>query len=107
MYETVLSLPDSEKTKQFTIAQLIKDVKQIDFAGTFIFYINKNLEKAEGRGLLVRLFHSYSEYSNERQFYELTGLATKTKLTLAEWSSWIFTELQAIRAVTMEEYSDD
>lgn len=107
LYETVISLTESEKNKQFGIAQLIKEVKETDFAETLCGYINQTLPKAEGRGLLIALLHSDSVYKNDREFYGLTGLAAKSKLTLSEWASWIFRELQAIRAVAIEENSDD
>lgn len=107
LYETVISFTESEKNKQFGIAQLIKEVRESDFAETLCGYINQTLPKTEGRGLLIALLHSDSVYKNDREFYGLTGLAAKSKLTLSEWASWIFRELQAIRAVTIEENSDD
>ena len=107
LYETVISFTESEKNKQFGIAQLIKEVRETDFAETLCRYINQTLPKTEGRGLLIALLHSDSVYKNDREFYTLTGLAAKSKLTLSEWASWIFRELQAIRAVAIEENSDD
>lgn len=107
LYETVTSLTEFEKNKQFSIAQLIKEVRETNFAETLCGYINQTLPKAEGRGLLIALLHSDSVYKNGREFYRLTGLTAKSKLTLSEWASWIFRELQAIRAVAIEESSDD
>jgi len=107
LYETVFSLPDSEKNKQFGIVQLIKEVKEADFGKSLCGYINNTLPRSEGRGLLIMLLLSDSVVSNDHKFQELTGLNAKSKLTISEWSAWIFRELQAIRAVTHEESSDE
>ncbi|HDS7500264.1 TPA: hypothetical protein QHU55_002559 [Klebsiella aerogenes] len=107
LYETVLSLPDYEKTKQFGISQLIKEVKKTAFAKSLCDYINNTLPKAEGRCLLVALLQSDAVYSNDSEFNKLTGLAAKSKFTLSEWSTWIFRELQAVRAVVHGEDSND
>lgn len=107
LYETVFSLPDSDKSKQFGIAQLIKEVKETDFGQSLCEYINNTLPKSEGRGLLMMLLHSDSVLSNDRKFHQLTGLTAKSKFTTSEWSAWVFRELQAIRAVIHEESSDD
>jgi hypothetical protein len=107
LYESVLSLQAVEKAKQTGLAQLVKEIQQSQYADSLCKYLDSIFTEVQGRGPLLRLLRSHSISPDEARFHELTGIASKTKLSNSEWAAWVFRELQAVRAVASGASADD
>ncbi|QNX18070.1 GTPase-associated system all-helical protein GASH [Acinetobacter seifertii] len=106
LYESIFLITNHNDENQVELAQRVKEVQQSPYAASLRKYIHNYFKNIKGRGLLLRLLVS-DLHPDDKQFRELTGLAPNTQLSNAEWASWVFRELQAIRAVTSGENEDD
>lgn len=103
--ESILSIIPSQE-ENIAIGQSIIDLKQSKYAESLCIYIQNLFKDFKGRGPLLMFL--ISEFNpNDEQFLELTGIEPDTQLTISEWASWLFRELQAIRAVTSGEIEDE
>jgi hypothetical protein len=104
--ESISLLINDENENEVGLADRIKEVQQSLYADSLRKYIQNLFKDIKGRGPLLRFLASDLNPDN-RRFEELTGLAPDTKLSNSEWSSLVFRELQAIRAVTTGVNGDD
>ena len=106
LFESISLITNSQKEKSMGLGQRIKDVKQSEYVEPLRKYINQKYKDLEGRGPLLKLLGSNIN-PDDQQFRGLTGLTPDIQLSNAEWASWVFNELQAIRAVISGEDEDE
>lgn len=106
LFESISLITNSQKEKSMGLGQRIKDVKQSEYVEPLRKYINQKCKDLEGRGPLLKLLGSNIN-PDDQQFRGLTGLTPDIQLSNAEWASWVFNELQAIRAVISGEDEDE
>ena len=104
--ESILLLNKDENEKKVGLADRFREVQQSQYADSLRKYIQNLFKDLKGRGPISR-FLTLDLSPNNQQFGELTGLAPDTQLSNAEWASWVFNELQAIRAVISGENEDE
>lgn len=104
--ESILLLTKDENEKEVGLADRFREVQQSKYADSLRKYIQNLFKDIKGRGPILRFLTSDLSPNNQ-QFGELTGLAPDTQISNSEWASWVFRELQAIRAVTSGESEDD
>lgn len=104
--ESILLLTKDENEKEVGLADRFREVQQSKYADSLRKYIQNLFKDIKGRGPILR-FLTLDLSPNNQQFGELTGLAPDTQISNSEWASWVFRELQAIRAVTSGESEDD
>ena len=106
LFESISLITNSQKEKNIGLGQRIKDVKQSEYIEPLRKYIDQICKDFDGRGPLLKLLGSNIN-PDDQQFRGLTGLTPDTQLSNAEWASWVFNELQAIRAVISGENEDE
>ena len=106
LYESIFLLTKDETEKKVGLADRIREVQQSQYTDSLRKYIQNLFKDTRGRGPLLRFLTSDLS-PDDQQFGELTGLAPDTQISNSEWASWVFRELQAIRAVTAGENKDD
>lgn len=101
LFETVLALPGIDLANGRRVGDLVAAARQHHELAVFRETAAILVPAPSGRGPLLSLIcHPEAHASHaEEEFHRLTGLAPETELTLADWSLWIFRELQAVRAV--------
>ncbi len=104
--ESISLLTNDENENEVGLADRIKEVQQSPYADSLRKYAQNLFKDTKGRGPLLRFLTSDLS-PDDQQFGELTGLAPDTQISNSEWASWVFRELQAIRAVTAGENEDD
>lgn len=102
LFESTSLIMKSETDEGIELGQRIEDIKQSEYTEPLRNYINQTLNKFEGRSLLLNLV-ALDVNLDEAQFRKLTGLATTTRISDADWSNWVFRELQSIKAVILGE----
>lgn len=106
LFESISLIKQPQKEKNEGLRQRIKELKQSEYAEPLCKYINQKCKDLEGRGPLLKLLGSNIN-PDDQQFRGLTGLTPDIQLSNAEWASWVFYELQAIRAVISGEDEDE
>lgn len=100
LHETVLSLPDIETQNGKPIRVLLEEALQAEELAPLRETSSQLLPEPTGRGpLLGILGHGFSKHINDDQFRSLVGIPAESALTIPQWATWIFRELQAARAM--------
>lgn len=100
LHETVLSLPDIDTQEVKTIRVLLEEALQADNLAPLRDTSAQLLPEPNGRGpLLGILGHGFGRNINDEQFRNLVGIPADSELTIPQWATWIFRELQAARAM--------
>lgn len=100
LYETVLSLPDIETQDGMSIRVLLEEALQAEELAPLRNASAQLVPEPTGRGpLLGILGHGFARSLNDEQFRNLVGIPAESALTVPQWATWIFRELQAARAI--------
>ena len=100
LFEAVISLPSVKDGTNFTIRDLVLEVQDNPDLAMMRSASAELIGVPEGRGPVVALI-SHPDAPNARaleEFRRLTGVPPEILLTLPQWATWIFRELQAARA---------
>ena len=102
LFEAVLGLPSVEQRRTFAIRDLVSEAQTHGSLAAFRTAGAKLIAPPEGRGPVMALIaHPNATASrNEPEFRRLTGVPPDAPLTLPDWATWVFRELQAARATT-------
>ena len=98
--ESVLALPTVDAEKTFPVTQLVREALEADTLA-FLREAARNLvPRAPGRGPILALLGDPSGHPllDDLVFRERVGVPASIALTIPEWATWIFNELQAARA---------
>lgn len=98
LYEATSLIIKTDTDESFELGQRIEDLKKSEYVEPLRNYISQTLNKSEGRSLLLNLI-GFGTSLDEIRFRELTGLAINTQISDADWATWVFRELQSIKAV--------
>lgn len=100
LYETVLSLPDIETQNGMPIRVLLEEALQAEKLAPLRNAAAQLVPEPTGRGPLLGIFgHGFGRHLNDEQFRNLVGIPAESVLTVPQWATWIFRELQAARAI--------
>ncbi|BEI22909.1 GTPase-associated system all-helical protein GASH [Vibrio fluvialis] len=100
LHETVLNLPDIEAQEGKPIRVLLEEALQAEELTPLRDASSQYLPAPTGRGpLLGILGHGLGRHIDDNSFRSLTGISTESVLTIPQWATWIFRELQAARAM--------
>jgi hypothetical protein len=100
LHETVLSLPDIETQDGKPIRVLLEEALQAEALAPLRDASSQLLPEPTGRGpLLGILGHGFGRHIDDDSFRNLTGIPDESVLTIPQWATWIFRELQAARAM--------
>lgn len=100
LHETVLSLPDIETQDGKPIRVLLEEALQAEELAPLRDTSSQLLPEPTGRGpLLGILGHGFGKHINDDSFRNLIGIPAESVLTIPQWATWIFRELQAARAM--------
>lgn len=102
LHESTSLIIKNNTNEIMELGQRIEDIKQSEYTEPLRNYIKHTLNKLEGRSLLLNLV-AFNINLDEAQFRKLTGLAINTQISDADWSTWVFRELQSIKAVVSGE----
>ncbi len=98
LYETVLSLPDIDPKEQISVRSFLDELVASSELSELRDVALELLPNNDGRGpILGSLRVIQPDFSDDR-LREKIGIPSETKLTLPEWASWFFRELQAAEA---------
>lgn len=99
LYETVLSLPDIETQNGMPIRVLLEEALQAEQLAPLRNAAAQLVPEPTGRGpLLGILGHGFGRLDDD-QFRNLVGIPAESVLTVPQWATWIFRELQAAQAI--------
>ncbi len=98
--EAVFSLPSIEPSRAFPIRDLVLEAQADAILATLRSAAAELVEQPDSRGpVLALIAHPSVSAARERtEFRRLTGMPEDAQLTLSNWATWIFRELQAARA---------
>lgn len=100
LHETVLSLPDIETQDGKPIRVLLEEALQAEELAPLRETSSQYLPEPTGRGpLLGILGHGLARHIDDNSFRSLIGISAESVLTIPQWATWIFRELQAARAI--------
>lgn len=100
LHETVLNLPNIETKDGKPIRVLLEDALQAEELAPLRNASAQLLPEPTGRGpLLGILGHGFGRHIDDDQFLHLVGIPAESALTIPQWATWIFRELQAARAM--------
>lgn len=100
LHETVLLVPSAGGATNRSISDLVTMARQSHELAALRTAAAILFPAAQGRGPLLGLIgHPQTPASlSGKEFRDLVGVAADTPLSLAEWATWLFRELQAARA---------
>jgi hypothetical protein len=100
LHETVLSLPLLDTTDRRTLRELLSEASTSEELAALRDAAAELMFEPAGRNLIIGfLGHSSNHPVPDGQpFRDQFGIAAVTPLTVAEWATWLFRELQAARA---------
>ncbi len=98
--ETVLSLDSVDPEKRHSIRELVGEAVESAELGPLRAAARHLLPELSGRGpILALLAEQEGKFKvDDAQFRRRVGVSAETALTISEWATWIFRELQAARA---------
>jgi hypothetical protein len=104
LYESVVSLPMLDAKQEHLIRDLIKELKGTSKLGGLKKAAMEIFPRTNGRGPMLALVgEADSEaIADDSKFRDRFGVPADAKLTLPQWATWLFRELQAARAVREE-----
>lgn len=100
LHEVVLSLPSLKVDEKRAIHDFIMDALNSDELAPFRQAAAELVPEPVGRGPLLGIIgHAANRLPvDDRAFRDRVGVPASTKLTVPEWATWVFRELQAARA---------
>lgn len=100
LHEAVLSLPTLDAIQGRPIRDLVDEALTSDELGPLREAAAQLIQKSSGRGPVLALIGHGSGQSalNDISFHAHVGVPAATPLTVPQWATWLFRELQAARA---------
>jgi hypothetical protein len=100
--ETVRRLGEHDHDAKIPVRRLLEDSVSDKHLTCLVNAAARLTETPKGRGPLLALVGHCSSRTlpSGDEFRRLTGVAEDTELTVSEWATWIFRELQALRALS-------
>jgi len=98
--EAVLGLPTIDPIRTYAVRELVANAQaEVALVGMRSGWAEL-VPPREGRGPIMAIAADPESHASgsESEFRRLTGMSLDTKLTLPEWASWVFRELEAARA---------
>jgi hypothetical protein len=100
LHETVLSLPSLDVDESRPIRDLLTEASSSDHLAPLRQAAAELVPEPIGRGPILGLigYGASRPPLDEFVFRRLVGVAPSTALTVPQWATWVFRELQAARA---------
>jgi GTPase-associated system helical domain len=100
LHEAVLNLPSCEADKEWPLTNLVREALEADQLTPLREAAKQLITETTGRGpILGILLHGNNLPAlDDEKFRALVGVPAVTLLTVPQWATWIFRELQAARA---------
>lgn len=100
LHEAVLTLPALDATGEFELFSLVKEVQHSDTLESYREAIAELCSTPTARGPVLALIGhpKIASSIDESKFQELVGVSARIRLTIPQWATWLFRELQALRA---------
>lgn len=100
LFEAVLSLPSVELERKFSIHDLVSEAQTHESLVVLRGSGAELIAPPTGRGPVIALIANPDALHarSESEFQRLTGVPPDAQVTLPDWATWIFRELQAARA---------
>lgn len=102
--ETVLSLPELHQDDELTLVELVRDARKADALAPLREAAAELTAAPTGRGPVLGLIGhggAVAAIDDSNLFRDWVGVRADTRLTLANWATWLFRELQATRATKL------
>ncbi|MGN8544847.1 GTPase-associated system all-helical protein GASH [Bradyrhizobium sp. 13971] len=102
LFEAVIGLPTIEAKRSYGILELVDDAQKDGRLSTLREKLAKMFARPGGRTPVLSLI-AYPDLLASKKpedFRRLTGVPAETELTLPQWSTWVFRELQGAAATT-------
>ncbi len=98
--ETVRSLPSVDSDQKHSLSELVGEAFESAELSPLRALARQLMPQPGGRGPVLALLaeHEGKFSIDAAQFRARVGLPAETALTISEWATWIFRELQAARA---------
>ncbi|WNZ79316.1 GTPase-associated system all-helical protein GASH [Pseudomonas sp. P105] len=102
LFEAVLLLPSVDQDRRFSIYDLVSEAQSDGSLATLRSAGSDLIAPPIGRGPVMALIAhpGFLNAQAESEFQRLTGIPGDAQVTLPEWATWIFREMQAARAAT-------
>ncbi|MDF0515765.1 GTPase-associated system all-helical protein GASH [Bradyrhizobium yuanmingense] len=104
LFEAVIGLPTIEAKRSYGIFELVDDAQKDDRLSSLREKLAKTFARPAGRTPVLSLI-AYPDLLASKKpedFRRLTGVPAETELTLPQWSTWVFRELQGAAATTLK-----
>lgn len=98
LYETVLSLPGIDNDEQISVRSLLSELISSDKLSELRNVASQLLPANDGRRPILGSLDIIRSDLDDERLREKIGIPAGTSLTLPEWASWFFRELQAAEA---------
>lgn len=100
LFEAVVGLPTIEPERSYGILELVADAQQDDRLSPLREKLAKTFARPAGRAAVLSLvaYPDLIASKKPEDFRRLTGVPADTELTLPQWSTWVYRELQAVAA---------
>ncbi|WP_315751863.1 MULTISPECIES: GTPase-associated system all-helical protein GASH [unclassified Bradyrhizobium] len=104
LFEAVIGLPTIDAKRSYGILGLVDDAQKDDRLSSFREQLAKTYARPAGRTPVLSLvaYPDLLASKKPEDFRRLTGIPAETELTLPQWSTWVFRELQAAAATTLK-----
>lgn len=100
LFESVVGLPTIEAERTYGILDLVADAQQDGRLAPVRDRLAKTFARPAGRAAVLSLvaYPDLIASKKPEDFRRLTGVPAETELTLPQWSTWVYRELQAVAA---------
>lgn len=98
LFEAVATLPGNGDERAYALSDLVDEARTEDHLRKLREEASELVGAPEGRGPVIALIAHPRASERGMDFRAMTGVPEDTKLTLADWATWVFRELQAARA---------
>lgn len=100
LHETVLSLPTVKVDEKKSIRDLVEDTLKAAELSPLRDVAAQLIPNAKGRGPILGILATGLTHSiNDEDFLAQVGIPADTVLSVSQWATWVFRELQAARAL--------
>lgn len=102
LFEAVTKLPGVDLASSISVRELVRHAQEHESLAACRLVSKDMVGAPDRRGCVLALI-GHSDASNARDkamFRRLTGIPLDAQLNLPEWSTWLFREFQAARAVS-------
>lgn len=100
LHESVLRLPSLNGQARFPISRLLQEARDAGDLAPLRAAAAESAAMRLGRGPVLAFLGEQPSRTapDETEFRARTGVSAATELTIPQWATWLFREMQAIRA---------